>query len=483
VSLLLLLIVVVLWMASAEGGHPAYPPVDLRVGLAGFFGFYVVLVVAMGLWSRALARRVELFDAHLTLRRFHKMMLFARTMVPVAFALGVFWLGWGWLVHERLAAISPTWPVRLPNVVVGIAPAILAWVGLWWSQYPADRAIREQNVLTQLEAGLPVYAPPRFGKYLIANVRLQVLFAIVPILSVVALRDLIVVGTRLYDHSGPITEGVDSAASIVALVIVYVTAPLLLRHVLSTRPLPPGPLRDRLLALCARTNLRAREILLWETNGLMGNAAVMGLFPRVRYILMTDLLLETMSTAQIEAVFAHEIGHVRHRHMLWYVGLVAIFMMLSFGPGEWVNAWLIGQVGDSQLLQLGQVMIGLALFWIGFGFVSRRFERQADVFAARTVLPPDRQDEATHDGGAVGPYGAHLFASALRRVASINNIPVARREWIHGSIASRVQFVLSLAASPEHSRTFDRQIVRLYVGLTALIATSALLAWLATAGT
>ena len=56
----------------------------------------------------------------------------------------------------------------------------------------------------------------------------------------------------------------------------------------------------------------------------MGNAAVMGLFPQVRYILLSDLLLETMTDEQVEAVFAHEVGHIVHRHMAWYVVLIVI---------------------------------------------------------------------------------------------------------------------------------------------------------------
>ena len=61
-----------------------------------------------------------------------------------------------------------------------------------------------------------------------------------------------------------------------------------------------------------RRLLRYREILLWHTENNMGNAAVVGLVPRLRYILLSDLLLETMDDRQIEAVFAHEIGHIVH---------------------------------------------------------------------------------------------------------------------------------------------------------------------------
>ena len=80
------------------------------------------------------------------------------------------------------------------------------------------------------------------------------------------------------------------------------------------------------------------EILLWQTNNNMGNAAVMGVVPQVRYILLSDLLLQTMTDRQIEAVFAHEAGHVVHRHIAWYGVFVVITMIVMMMLGELANA-------------------------------------------------------------------------------------------------------------------------------------------------
>src|SRR4051812_32156957 len=122
----------------------------------------------------------------------------------------------------------------------------------------------------------------------------------------------------------------------------------------------------------------------------MGNAAVMGLVPQMRYILLSDVLLETMTDDQIEAVFAHEIGHVKHWHMGWYVVLVATLLLLFFGPGQlisnridqmvrppaWLNKEMIGTIG---------AVAGFGGFFLIFGYLSRWFERQADVYAARIM--------------------------------------------------------------------------------------------------
>ena len=81
----------------------------------------------------------------------------------------MFVLGWataverwlGWLTHTGGPA-SRGLCEAIPGVVVGTLPAFAAWMGLWWAQYPADRALREQGVLSLLEADLPVHAPPSF---------------------------------------------------------------------------------------------------------------------------------------------------------------------------------------------------------------------------------------------------------------------------------------------------------------------------------
>jgi len=513
VSLVLLLLVVVMWMAgqpavlgaAAAPGMTGPPPNHLWTAVCSFLLFYVLLVLVMGLWSRWLARRVRADELYPSIQRFHRMMFFARAMVPVVFGAGVFWLGWSWVVNEALRPLIPaTLPVRLPGVLIGIAPAVMAWMGLWWSQYPADRALREQGMLTQLEHDLPVVSPPPLPKYFVTHFRLQVLFALVPVLMVVLARDVAVIAIRLLWPNVQIGEAIETGTSLVAVGLVYLLAPEILRRVLHTQPLPDGPLRRRLRALCDRTGMRVRDILLWHTGHYMGNAAVMGVVPQVRYILMTDLLVETMTDEQIEAVFAHEIGHVRHRHMIWYLVLVLAFMFVLAGPGAVVEAaarrWV---TDDERIITLASTLAAAGGLWAVFGVLSRRFERQADAFAARTVRatdPPEpatemaltealasmpravsvppllRPDVAANEARAaaiasrrrtplasyVSPYGAQVFASALQRVANVNNIPINRPEWLHGSIAGRMRAVKALALDPSRTRAFDRYMTKVY---------------------
>ena len=55
----------------------------------------------------------------------------------------------------------------------------------------------------------------------------------------------------------------------------------------------------------------------------------MGILPGLRYILLTPALIETMSREELEAVIAHEIGHVKKYHLLLYICLIAGFSLLA----------------------------------------------------------------------------------------------------------------------------------------------------------
>jgi Zn-dependent protease with chaperone function len=132
------------------------------------------------------------------------------------------------------------------------------------------------------------------------------------------------------------------------------------------------------------------------------------------------------------------------------------------------------------------------MFFLLFGLLSRFFERQADVYAARIMerelatepaavrvadlpddslvgnartFPYERRAHSTH----VGPAGASVFASALHRVAVINNIPIRARNFSHGSISQRVAYLRQLAASPTCTARFDRLMTSLFAGLAAAL--------------
>ena len=96
---------------------------------------------------------------------------------------------------------------------------------------------------------------------------------------------------------------------------------------------------------------------------------------------------------------------------------------------------------------------------MGFGWVSRRFERQADAFAVRHMA------EGEHvDADAVG-----VMTRALERVATLNHVPVARRSWRHGSIAWRQDYLHSLVGTSVDVSPIDRTVTRIKAAALAAL--------------
>jgi STE24 endopeptidase len=371
------------------------------------------------------------------------------------------WFAWG-----------STFPVlQIAGDLVVLTPFFLDCLILWLIAYPLELRFRALS-----EPGYTENAPRwSLGAYLDFNIRHHLLVVCVPMTIILSASDI----TRGYEAQIRVWTGSVWAPDVllcVAAAIVFVTAPLMLRHIWRTSPLPAGPLRERLEQLCRRIDLRCRDILVWKSDGLMINAAVMGVAPRVRYVLLSDALLATMTPRQVEAVFGHEAGHVRHRHIQHFlvfalVGWMIVSAMMELlartstgGGGTWsVSFMTVEAVG---------IMATVLVWGLGFGWVSRRFERQADLFGARCVTPevsdcdrpcsvhPDEATTLTVDG-RVCATAAAVFASALHRVAVLNGIPTRERSWRHSSIGSRIGFLAALSADPGLAARFERTVRRI----------------------
>jgi len=480
VRFLLLIPLFLIWDAQSPAAA-AWLHIPRHLGLPTFFFGYCLLILLTRIWGRRLSYGVIKGDTGRAVDRFNIGMAIARGLIPVWFAVGVYCLGWG---NPILGPIA-RWPVATPAMLLGLMPGLLAWTGLWWGQFPVDRAMREQNLLYQLEADLPVVAPPDFRGYFTHKLRGQLLFVLVPWTAIKVLLDLsglvmqgishTAIGGHWLSHA-PVKEFSDSAVSFACVLVVLMISPELLRHVLDTQKIPESPLRESLSDICRRSGVSCREILIWHTQNNLGNAAVMGLVPWVRYVMLSDLLLKSMTTEQIQAVFAHELGHVKHRHLVWFVVFLLTFSLAISALLVMLESHLTLTTSQQQAYDItSNVGCGLVLL-LAYGFLSRWFERQADVYAARTVqlaaLPVAVGADLTTDAAIEysGEHsGASIFASALHRVALVNNIPINARNWTHGSIASRMRYIRQFGRDPQIAERFDRTTRRVLWGLSVLI--------------
>jgi STE24 endopeptidase len=202
-------------------------------------------------------------------------------------------------------------------------------------------------------------------------------------------------------------------------------------------PLPDRALTDRLLALAGRCGVRVQRVfeikLSKETN--KANAAVVG-WGRNRRIVIGDTLLDLCSVEEIEAVFAHELGHVTLHHTWKLLAGGAVSFLLGFYLLYLVLGPSAAALGFSSPAAIAAVP--LLLLWIAFfGFLSkplqtaysRHLEKQADLFIVDKVEKPES------------------LASALTKLAGRNlsdpnpNRLVVALFYTHPPIAARLDYL------------------------------------------
>ena len=164
-------------------------------------------------------------------------------------------------------------------------------------------------------------------------------------------------------------------------------------------PLPEGTLRDRLLALAERTRFRAQSIQVMDGSkrSRHSNAFFTG-FGRFRKIVLFDTLIQQMAEPELEAVLAHEIGHYMKKHIIKMLVWSAISLLAGFYALSWLaeQAWFYRSFGFAPgnlapAFLLFGLLAGLVTFWFHplANFWSRRYEYEADAFAAVTMCEPD----------------------------------------------------------------------------------------------
>lgn len=250
--------------------------------------------------------------------------------------------------------------------------------------------------------------------------------------------------------------------------VIFFFPPLVLR-LWGCQKLPQGELRSELENFCVKQNFTA-EMYLWPLfEGRVLTAGVMGFIPGLRYILLTPAIIESMTQEELEAVMAHEIGHVKKYHLLLYVFLVggfSVFMgflmepalRVLFSSTVLIKFMVKGDITPDQMFAwFGTVSILVAMvvyFRFVFGYFIRNFERQAD----------------THVFKAIGH--ANSLISAFERLAVLSGDIRDKPSWHHFGIGERVDYLERCTANPDLVKAQDKKVLTsLFVYLLVLILT------------
>ncbi len=202
-------------------------------------------------------------------------------------------------------------------------------------------------------------------------------------------------------------------------------------------PLANERLKEKLIGLCKKCGVGIKQVfeirLSKETK--KANAAVAGM-GKGRRILLSDTLLESFSEDEVEAVLAHELGHVQMLHIWKILAFGTVVALISFFLSYLFFARAMAALGFDEISDIaGFPLLAIVLMILGFAFMPiqngylRRLEKRADIFAAQHIASPNS------------------FVSAMTKLAQQNLADPNPEKWEellfydHPSISKRLRYI------------------------------------------
>lgn len=259
---------------------------------------------------------------------------------------------------------------------------------------------------------------------------------------------------------------------LVFLILIAIAGPALIQKFWRCRPMENGSLRMRIEALCRRTNMAYKDIMIWPLfGGRMITAGVMGLVRYFRYILVTPALLRYLDPIEIDAVIAHEIGHIKKNHLFFYLLFFAGYLIFAFASLDFIAYGIIyaqaayGILGQNSgafataasiSFSILMILIFFLYFRYGFGYFMRNFERQADLYALTVI-----QDTTP-------------LISTFEKIAAASGEPPDRPNWHHFSIQERIDCLRRCEQDPSCIHRHNSKVRK---SIAAYLVVLALVTW------
>jgi len=163
-------------------------------------------------------------------------------------------------------------------------------------------------------------------------------------------------------------------------------------------PLPDGPLKTSIAGYASAQGFRMAGVFVMDGSRrtTKANAFFTG-FGRFRRIVLFDTLIEKFTVNELTSVLAHEMGHYKKRHALYFTALGAA----QTGLMLWLLSFFIGNPGLSAAFRMEHVSVYASLVFFGFlysplsfflsivsNWLSRRGELEADSYSVSTFPAP-----------------------------------------------------------------------------------------------
>jgi Zn-dependent protease with chaperone function len=308
--------------------------------------------------------------------------------------------------------------------------------------------------------------PYSMVSFVVTNIRIN-LPIVLPWLGIGIVFDLLAMLPFSGGEELLLTPWGDLLIFIVFLILLAVFFPPMVRYIWGCKPMEEGPLRTRIEEFCKRQGFSS-EILYWPLfEGQVLTAGVMGIIPKFRYLLLTPALIYCLEKKELESVLAHEIGHVKKKHILLYVLLftgfsVVIGVMAGAAPylilaSDFFYQFLalFNMAPDTMLagmMGLGMLTLMLVYFRFILGYFIRNSERQADlfVFAAQGTAVP--------------------IIRAFEKIAFLSGNIRDEKSWHHFGIGERIDFLEKCEQDRHLIRRHDRKLILSFIAYFLIVA-------------
>ena len=220
---------------------------------------------------------------------------------------------------------------------------------------------------------------------------------------------------------------------------VVIIGPAMIQKFWRCKPLESGYVRSRIEKLCRRAGLEYSNILYWPIfGGRMITAGIMGLIKKFRYILITKALVRHLEPEEMDAVIAHEIGHVKRKHLHFYLVFFIGYIFVSYTMFDLLIYFIIytdpvyrlissSGINHDTIISAVFSLIIIIIFFIYFryifGYFMRNFERQADTYVY-----------------ALFPSAKPLI-STFKKIVATTGQPPDKPNWHHFSIKERIEYL------------------------------------------
>lgn len=301
------------------------------------------------------------------------------------------------------------------------------------------------------------------------ELRMLIPFAI-PFLLVTVMVDIL----KRYPELDRFLEHAGSFIGMLIVAIVAITffagimifLPFWIQKIWQCEPLEDTALKKELEAVCRKAHFRHAGLKTWTVMNHALTAAIIGIIPRYRYIMFTKRLLHEMPGTSLEAILAHEIGHNYHKHLLIYPWIILGMSVMLGLFTTFVEPSMVSQIFwffkeyripfftgflPIALFSIYAAIIALYFRFV-FGFFSRLFERQADLYVFALKIP------------------SQYLINALQHIGIATGESPNKPNWHHYNIRQRIEFLRKAEEDPKVIKQHHRYVKICLLAYTVLVA-------------